>query len=175
MLFLERWCLVGCGCIGIGIIVGLSSALGGFFGCGYGYIVVVEDAGFADAFAFDWLHGRCHVDVEFIAGTAALGKRIIISDGVGSARNGCVSGISTPRLDHCGGRLVEKSVMLAVVFLCIGEFAGLGFLVLAAVWGSLHAADVGLEDHVFVLPFYQGLLGLQCGGVEGFVREGFVV
>ena len=49
-------------------------------------------------------------------------------------------------------------MVLAVVFLGIDEFAWLGFGVLAVVWGSFHAADLGFEGHVLVLPFYHGLL-----------------
>ena len=60
-------------------------------------------------------------------------------------------------------------MVLAVVFLWIDEFAGLGFGVLAVIWGSFHSADLGFEGYVLVLPFYHGLLGGQCCVVEGII------
>lgn len=100
-LFLGRGCLVECGCVisigvSIGIIIVLSRALGGFPRRGYSSSFGVENAGFADTFALDGLHGRCHVDVEFISGFATLGRFGFVSERVGGVREGCGSGESTP-------------------------------------------------------------------------------
>ena len=157
----------------VGFVVGVSRAFGWDFGGGCRCGVGVDEAGFAGAFAGDGLHGGGHVDVEFVAGAAAFGGWGF--DGVGGAWGGCDFGVFARCLENARGRVVEGSVVFLVVFVWVFEFAGIGFAVLAVVWGSFRAADLVFEGHILVLPFNHGLLSFQCGVVEGIVREGFVV
>ncbi len=54
----------------------------GIFGGGYRCVVViVHDAWLADSLAFDGLHRFVHVDVELVAGSAAVGSWHV--DGLG--------------------------------------------------------------------------------------------
>ena len=138
-------------------------------GGGYRCVDVVNDAWLADTLAFDGLHGLVHVDMELVAGSAAIERWLV--DGVGGTWSGCVSGVVTRRLGDVGGRLPWR-----VVFVGIFDFAWVGFaLLFPVVGGSAHASDFGLEGHVLVLPFHHGLLSIQRCIVEGIIREGFVV
>ncbi len=74
-------------------------------------------------------------------------------------------------LNHIGGKMPERLVMLPVVFLGIFEFAWVGFWIFATIRGSAHAADLGFQGHVLILPSHHGLLSIECGIVKGVVGE----
>lgn len=58
--------------------------------------------------------------MELVEGLATLQRWLV--DGVACTWSGCVSGAVAHRLDVFGGKLLEKMVMLLVVFLWFLEF-----------------------------------------------------
>ena len=159
MLLFGSW-LVHCWCNAV--VLWLAGASGRFFRGGYRCFVIIDDTGFADSLAFDWLHGLVHIDVELVAGFVAFERRLV--DGVFARRLTNVSGSLLQSL-------LQKIVMLPVIHLGVFKFAWIGFAFLFAVGGSAHVTDLGLQGHVFVLPFHHGLLSVECRVVEGVVGE----
>ena len=145
----------------------LASAFFCFLGCGCRCSGTVDEAWFADTFAFDGLHKSSHVDVELVATLVRW-----LTDWVDSTCSDCIPALVARHLDNIGGRLLGRVVVLLVVFLWFFKFAGFGFAILFAIAGGFsHARDLGPEDHVLVLPFDHGLLGMECGVVKGIVGE----
>ena len=170
-LLFGGW-LVGQRCVGISV-GGLASAFGWVFRGRYRCVAIVDDAWLADAFACDWLHGLVHVDVEFIAGSAARGCWFV--DGLAGTWSGCVLGSVARRLGDIKGRLVEEFMVLPVVFLRILELAWIFALRFTVLRGFAPEIDFPVQDYVLVLPFHHGLLSIECGVIEGIVGERFVI
>ena len=167
MLLFGSW-LVDCRRVE-GVVLGLAKTFGGLWRGGYRHSGIVKDAWFADAFAFDGLHGLVHIDMELVAGPAAIDFWLI--DGIAGTWSGYISGVVT-RCSCCVGvGMLQKIVVLPVVFLGFFEFAWVGLGILAVVRGFARATDLGLEGHILVLPFHHGLLSFECRIVKGIIGK----